>query len=963
MAAEVIGLVGSITGLIDITGRLIKKCYTYIGSVRGAPDDIRRIRDMASSFQLEIQGLKCFITTHPDGADLLLHLAKPDGALTQAFESIRDLLKLLGPEDSSEELDSSHVVRGMARLSIEDLKWPFKARQAESLLARLEAHKSSLTLALNAGLARNVEVIKVDIQDVKTKIQENNASLEGIERRNMLNWLCPKGEAMRRMHADKRELQEPNTCSWMTREDAWKQWLNRQALPNKSRRFIWIHGIPGAGKTVLASYLIEQAASACQARGYAYYYCLHSRNQDETIPMLKWVVTSLSKRAGLIPTKIQEAYKSESVLSILDLLDCLEEISHQFNQVYIIVDAVDESQPRDVLLKTLSEIGTSERFCNVSLLFTSREENDIAETIKDLRGNCSEISMSNINVRDDIKSFVRAELKRDRAWRRWDPGFLNDIEDRLVQEARGMFRWAVCQLDVLKNQRNKEGILEALRTLPKDIFATYERILTNIPERDKEFARTALALICSSTSEIPTAEILVAACLYNVPYGDIGNYTVETLQDICGCLIHVTKLRAVPATYFNRLNEDAGFHQVALAHYTVKEYLFYPGTAEGPAKFFALSSKDVRNTDLMVIFNGLRHLNRPGTNANGPISRYEEYCLEMTEKALKHRRTDILGNEVLRSAVIDSLAPEFRHQVCLRQLNGVTRIMRNHFPIWFTLISWEIFATSKITGTLGNIILVDWLDLAEQYLETSGIKEMRRDEAVKVWTTPLKLKNEPVGTLLDLCVRRRKQKYLHLFVRFGATFEYENGVLYTCMNALRGHDPNGNRTNALLRLLLGACANPNPIPDQGASDPKVTTRGHKRTGFIFTPLQYAVYNLESSWVETLLEECADANGRGDKDGVLPSTFNDISSGKVDYFQKLGQQHTLEVCATTTPPWATSDPNSEHVKKARQTIEGLLKRYGATQENKDDGPVMVIDIVDEVDEDDKAQLDDPDSGTD
>ncbi|KAI1500507.1 hypothetical protein F5X99DRAFT_386226 [Biscogniauxia marginata] len=955
--AEVLGLMASITSLIDITGQAMRLCCDYIGSVRGAPADIRDIKNQVSVFQTEVQALQCFLTTHPEDASFIQDLAKPDGVLSRSYDTIQKLLDLLGPGTTDGGLDRSpRTLRfGMTRLSLDDLKWPRKERKARELLTELESFKNTLTLALSTGLAKDMQVVKAGIQNLQDEIRETNASLDGMERRSILKWLCPDSDGIRNMHGEKRELQEPNTCSWMTREDAWKQWLNGHNMLGEYRRFIWIHGIPGAGKTVLASYLIEEAANFCHSHGYAYYYCLYSRGQDETAPLLKWVLNLLSRQAGrLVPTKLHAAYQAERALSIRDLLDCLEEISHQFTRVYIIVDAVDESQPRDLLLKTLSEIGTSERFSNVSLLFTSRKENDIMETIHGVQDFCFEISMSNKNVRDDIKSFIHAQLKKGTAWRRWDDAFLNEIEDRLVQEARGMFRWAVCQLDVLKQQRTKEGILEALRTLPADIFATYERILTNIPKRDREFARTALALICSDTSEIPTAEILVAACLYNVPFGDIGNYTVATLHEICGCLIHLSKLRNTPASHFNRGNEEKDFHQVTLAHYTVKEYLFFPGTAQGPAKFFALSDEIVRHIDLTVIFNGLRHFGLRRMDAgNGPVSRYEEYCLEMTNNALGSRRTDILREEGLRRVVLDSLAPEFQHLAYLRQQRGFTLIMRNSFPRWSKLLACEIWPVSKITGTLTNLVILNWISLAEKYLESTGIKEMRRAEAIQVWTQRFKLKNEEEGTLLSFCVRRRLQEFLKLFVRFGATFDCESQILYTTMSVFYNHDVNGSKTNAVLKLLLGACANPNPVPNQPINPRGSPSKFQVRSGFAFTPLQLAVRNLEQDWVETLLEEGADANRIGSRSGDLPSAFDENNNDLEDTkeIRAMGQQTPLEICATTEPPWA-HNANREHVRRARQAIEVLLKRYGARQNNRVDDDKIIVDLV-SVTEDDSA----------
>lgn len=206
---------------------------------------------------------------------------------------------------------------------------------------------------------------------------------------------------------------------------------------------------------------------------------------------------------------------------------------------------------------------------------------------------------------------------------------------------------------MLRRIRGQESIRKALETLPRDIFETYERILVEILQEQKEFVRTALALICSDT--VDTAEDLVSACRYSVPFGEINAYNVRTLKSICGSLISISRMDKAPYTAFTRSNEEPQrFHRCSLAHYTVKEYLFSPDIANGEARFFALSDQIVGNIDLKVIFTGLSHFER----AQGPrgrlflMSRYEEYCLRMTQEALKSRCADIIHNEDLRSRLL-----------------------------------------------------------------------------------------------------------------------------------------------------------------------------------------------------------------------------------------------------------------------------------------------------------------------
>ncbi|ENH64983.1 hypothetical protein FOC1_g10000519 [Fusarium oxysporum f. sp. cubense race 1] len=60
-----------------------------------------------------------------------------------------------------------------------------------------------------------------------------------------------------------------------------------------SVRCLWVHGIPGSGKTILTSWLIETVKDQCKKVSTvnapctsAYYYCYFSHHQDEAAPFL-----------------------------------------------------------------------------------------------------------------------------------------------------------------------------------------------------------------------------------------------------------------------------------------------------------------------------------------------------------------------------------------------------------------------------------------------------------------------------------------------------------------------------------------------------------------------------------------------------------------------------------------------------------------------------------------------------
>jgi len=152
--------------------------------------------------------------------------------------------------------------------------------------------------------------------------------------------------------------------------------------------------MPGSGKTILASALIDELLRIHGKRtieqrqerkyGFSYYYCSHEHNVDEKRPFLRWVVYDLCRQLkNYVPESLAEATDASEIPDDT-LLKCFLSISKQFTgRVYIVVDAVDESRmPRDEFLKVLTTIGVSEEYAHVSLLATGRPEPDINRFFK-----------------------------------------------------------------------------------------------------------------------------------------------------------------------------------------------------------------------------------------------------------------------------------------------------------------------------------------------------------------------------------------------------------------------------------------------------------------------------------------------------------------------------------------------------------------------------------------------------
>ena len=219
----------------------------------------------------------------------------------------------------------------------------------------------------------------------------------------------------------------------MTRIRQWDDWLEARI------RFLWIHGIPGAGKTILMSYLIEQIKERCEMltekHACIYYYCYHAHNQDETKPLLQWILCQLCRRAEYIPKLLRRWFNNGEKPDIVDMLKAVEAVLERYEVVYLMIDALDESKEQENLLRVLQDIATEPEFEKLHVIVSSREIIDIERILVRFS---TPISMNNEFVREDIKTLVHSMLQSRTQFQRWPNQLLEEVEDALSEGASGM---------------------------------------------------------------------------------------------------------------------------------------------------------------------------------------------------------------------------------------------------------------------------------------------------------------------------------------------------------------------------------------------------------------------------------------------------------------------------------------------------------------------------------------------
>ena len=152
---------------------------------------------------------------------------------------------------------------------------------------------------------------------------------------------------------------------------------------------------------------------------------------------------------------------------------------------------------------------------------------------------------------------------------------------RVLTEER--FRWASCQLDLLRKCLRPAAVRKTLSTLPSTLDETYERILLKIDECYKQEAQVALTWLVASRRVLTVEELAEAISFETDSEGlfDPSNRLFEP-NTICNVLSGLVSI--------GQCHTGRGSADIRLAHFSVEEYLVSDRLAQSRASHFHVPS-------------------------------------------------------------------------------------------------------------------------------------------------------------------------------------------------------------------------------------------------------------------------------------------------------------------------------------------------------------------------------------
>jgi NACHT domain len=146
------------------------------------------------------------------------------------------------------------------------------------------------------------------------------------------------------------------------------------------KKTLFCPGIPGAGKTMIASIVINHLKTSFpdDKTGRAYLYCIYKRQDNQKADdLLASLLGQLAARQSVVPGSIRKLYgeyqKGEkSRLSQNEIREELHKIIKTYSRTFIVIDALDECGTDHVRSELLSEVYKLQEGSDTRLMVTFR---------------------------------------------------------------------------------------------------------------------------------------------------------------------------------------------------------------------------------------------------------------------------------------------------------------------------------------------------------------------------------------------------------------------------------------------------------------------------------------------------------------------------------------------------------------------------------------------------------------
>ncbi|KAK0627418.1 hypothetical protein B0T14DRAFT_135829 [Immersiella caudata] len=382
-------------------------------------------------------------------------------------------------------------------------------------------------------------------------------------------------------HQEAKRNRLPSTGDGILKDDRFVEWCKGL---DQATHLLYVHGKPGAGKTIVASRIIDHLQESFPACRVLFFYFRHHDESKTTMTgMLRALLAQLLCQDDSLSELFHKSFSSMTqphIRSLEKLQYLLTATLKSQRMCFIVLDGLDEcvqdtSKSRetpgaivewfeDCLIPACHTEGA-----NVRLLLSGQRDGVLDQMLKDAPA----IGLDDLEShKNDIHLFIkeRASKIRER-FSMTREGELSILK-KVSKSADGMFLYAKVVLGNLMDQDCERDVEEELQdeSFPHGLEEAYQRVLLRVVGRGPRVKRREAVLrilgwILCSARPLYWREIQTLFCLgLETSTCDARNLRVETCKAICGSFVEVI---------CDFRPEDASESTVRLVHETAGSFL------------------------------------------------------------------------------------------------------------------------------------------------------------------------------------------------------------------------------------------------------------------------------------------------------------------------------------------------------------------------------------------------------
>lgn len=371
-------------------------------------------------------------------------------------------------------------------------------------LQKLALHSS--VLEAETTLAHR-KYVHTALKPVVAHVERSSVTImDQPQRRTIMTWLNAVDAASDLVQHSRRRI--TGTGLWLVQESKFVQWHT-----SDKSSILWLHGVPGAGKTVLCTSVVnslrELYAEPQAAIAFFFFDRLDQKKRTES-SLVASMLAQICAQSQNLPVPVTVAFEQAALygrdsLCPADLpTSLLTSVIEGLGDLYLVVDGLDECEDSTSIISTLQEL--VEACSGVHILISSRKTPSIQ---RKLSTNLS-IAIDATRTEQDIKIYLAAVRDHlptsDAAW-------LELISRRVIERSHGMFLFAHLIMQSLLKSSSPAELTGQLEELPSGLTAFYNKHLEKLSRETatrQQLARKLLLWVCYAQRPLNWAELQVA---------------------------------------------------------------------------------------------------------------------------------------------------------------------------------------------------------------------------------------------------------------------------------------------------------------------------------------------------------------------------------------------------------------------------------------------------------------------